>query len=62
MFDKFKRRSYELEYVDTGDYSAAEYDDCIGELQLVNRWMGDAHTLKTTLLKDVAAVTIDRAH
>src|SRR5690349_13996533 len=55
MFDKFKRRSYELEYIDTGDYTAAEYDDCIGELQLVNRWMGDAHTLKRTLLKDVAA-------
>ena len=55
MFDKFKRRSYDLEYIDTGDYTASEYDDCIGELQLVNRWMGDAHTLKTTLLKDVAA-------
>jgi len=56
MFDKFKRRSYELEYIDTGNYTPAEYEDCIGELQLVNRWMGDAHTLKNTLLKDVAAV------
>ena len=54
MFDKFKRRSYELEYIDTGSYTAAEYDDCIGELQVVNRWMGDAHTLKSTLLKEVA--------
>src|SRR5262245_20387956 len=55
MLDKFKRRSYELEYIDTGSYTPAEYDDCMGELQLVNRWMGDAHTLKSTLLKDVAA-------
>ncbi len=53
MFDRFKRRSYELEYIDTGDYTAAEYEDCIGELQLVNRWMGDAHTLKSTLLREI---------
>jgi ubiquinone/menaquinone biosynthesis C-methylase UbiE len=55
MFDKFKRRSYELEHIDTGNYTAAEYEGCIGELQIVNRWMGDAHTLKATLLADVAA-------
>lgn len=55
MFDRFKRRSYELEYIDTGNYTAAEYEDCIGELQLVNRWMGDAHTLKSTLLKEIAS-------
>lgn len=55
MFDRFKRRSYELEDIDKGNYTAAEYEDCIGELQLVNRWMGDAHTLKSTLFKDVAA-------
>lgn len=55
MFDRFKRRSYELEYIDTGNYTAAEYEGCIGELQLVNRWMGDAHTLKSTLFKEVAA-------
>jgi ubiquinone/menaquinone biosynthesis C-methylase UbiE len=53
MFDRFKRRSYELEYIDTGSYTPAEYEDCIGELQLVNRWMGDAHTLKSTLLKEI---------
>lgn len=54
MFDRFKRRSYELEHIDTGNYTAAEYEGCIGELQLVNRWMGDAHTLKSTLFKEVA--------
>jgi ubiquinone/menaquinone biosynthesis C-methylase UbiE len=55
MFDRFKRRSYELEHLDTGNYTAAEYEDCIGELQLVNRWMGDARTLKSTLFREVAA-------
>ena len=55
MFDRFKRRSYEPEYIDTGNYTAAEYEDCIGELQLVNRWMGDAHSLKSTLFREVEA-------
>jgi ubiquinone/menaquinone biosynthesis C-methylase UbiE len=53
MLDKFKQRSHRLEDIDTGNYTAAEYEDCIGELQLVNRWMGDAHVLKQTLLRDV---------
>src|SRR6185369_16431631 len=34
-------------------YTAEEYEDCIGELQLVNRWMGDAHSLRTTLFREV---------
>jgi ubiquinone/menaquinone biosynthesis C-methylase UbiE len=53
MFGKFKRRSYELEDIDTGNYTPEEYEHCISELQLVNRWMGDAHALKQTLLRDV---------
>src|SRR6187200_376891 len=54
MLDKFKRRSYRLEYIDTGNYTPEEYEGCIGELQLVNRWMGDAHSLKATVLREVA--------
>jgi ubiquinone/menaquinone biosynthesis C-methylase UbiE len=53
MFERFKRRSDELEYLDTGDYTPDEYEHCISELQFINRWMGDAHALKQTLLKDV---------
>jgi len=53
MFERFKHRSHELEYLDTGDYTPEEYEGCIGELQLVNRWMGDAHALKETLLKEI---------
>jgi ubiquinone/menaquinone biosynthesis C-methylase UbiE len=54
MFDKFKRRSHKLEHLDTGNYTPAEYEACIGELQLVNRWMGDAHTLRATVLRAIA--------
>lgn len=53
MFEKFKQRSHQLEDIDTGNYTAEEYEDCISELQLVNRWMGDAHVLKQTLFRDV---------
>src|ERR1041385_3455062 len=53
MFQRFRQRSYELEDIDTGNYTPEEYEACISELQLVNRWMGDAHALKQTLLKDV---------
>ena len=53
MLDKFKRRSCKLEHIDTGNYTPAEYEACIGELQLVNRWMGDAHTLRATLLREI---------
>ncbi|HKG46213.1 MAG TPA: methyltransferase domain-containing protein [Pyrinomonadaceae bacterium] len=55
MLDRFKQRSHRLEHIDTGNYTAEEYEDCIGELQLVNRWMGDAHSLRATLLREIEA-------
>jgi len=60
MLERFKQRSHRLEYIDTGNYTAEEYEDCIGELQLVNRWMGDAHSLRTTLFRDVEAQSLRR--
>ena len=53
MFSKFRHRSYELEHIDRGDYTPEEYEECIGELQLVNEWLGDARSLKKTLLEHV---------
>jgi SAM-dependent methyltransferase len=53
MFDRFKQRSYELEHLDKGDYTAEEYEGCIVELQLVNRWLGDARALRRTLLREI---------
>jgi ubiquinone/menaquinone biosynthesis C-methylase UbiE len=55
MLDRFQQRSHRLEHIDTGNYTADEYEDCISELQFVNRWLGDAHTLKATLLREVEA-------
>ncbi len=58
MLDKFKQRSHRLEHIDTGNYTAAEYEDCISELQFVNRWMGDAHSLKATLLREIESQSL----
>jgi len=58
MLDRFKQRSQRLEHIDTGNYTAAEYEDCISELQFVNRWMGDAHSLKATLLREIESQSL----
>ncbi len=53
MLDKFRRRSYQLEHLDKGDYSPEEYEGCIVELQQVNEWLGDARALGNTLFKEI---------
>src|SRR5262245_7914018 len=53
MLEKFKQRSYELEHIDTGNYTPEEYEGCILELQRVNRWLGDANVLQNTLLREI---------
>lgn len=50
MFDRFRQRSYELEHLDKGDYTASEYEGCIVELQRVNRYLGDASALRRSVL------------
>jgi SAM-dependent methyltransferase len=55
MFERFRQRSNKLEHLDVGDYTADEYERCISELQIVNKWMGDAWTLKKTLLRTIQA-------
>jgi len=53
MFERFHQRSYELENLDKGSYTPAEYEGCIVELQRVNQWLGDASTLRDSLLKEI---------
>ena len=53
MLNKFSQRSYELELIDRGDYTAAEYEGFLRELQLVNEWLGDSWTLKRTLIRKI---------
>ena len=60
MLGKFRQRSYELERIDTGDYTAKEYEGFLTDLQLVNEWLGDAWTLKRTLLRDVERARLPR--
>lgn len=58
MFGQFRERSLELEHLDKGDYTAEEYEGCIIELQRVNRWLGDAQALKTSLLADIQRMNL----
>jgi ubiquinone/menaquinone biosynthesis C-methylase UbiE len=58
MFDQFRQRSLELEHLDKGDYTAEEYEGCIVELQLVNRWLGDASALRDSLLAEVEKLNL----
>jgi ubiquinone/menaquinone biosynthesis C-methylase UbiE len=53
MFERFRQRSYELENLDKGTYTAEEYERCIVELQRVNEWLGDAKALRGSLLKEI---------
>jgi SAM-dependent methyltransferase len=53
MFSRFKERSLELEHLDTGDYTASEYEGCILELQRVNRYLGDASALRRCVLAEI---------
>jgi ubiquinone/menaquinone biosynthesis C-methylase UbiE len=46
----FSRRSYELERIDTGDYTPEEYEHCLSDLRRVNRWLGDAGALRRSIL------------
>ena len=53
MFRRFRNRSYKLEHIDIGDYTAEEYEGALIELQRVNKWLGDARALEHSLLADI---------
>jgi ubiquinone/menaquinone biosynthesis C-methylase UbiE len=54
MFARFRERSNDLEHIDIGDYTPAEYEGCLVELRRVNQWLGDARALRLSLLADIA--------
>jgi len=56
MFSRFRHRSYELEHLDKGDYTPAEYEGCMVELRRINRWLGDASALRRSLLAEIERV------
>ncbi len=53
MFKKFSHRSYNLEHLDKGDYTADEYEECLSELRFINRFLGDRKALYSSLIEDV---------
>jgi ubiquinone/menaquinone biosynthesis C-methylase UbiE len=59
MFSRFRQRSYELELIDTGDYSPEEYEGCLVELRRVNRWLGDNRAITRSLLTEVGRQKLD---
>ena len=54
----FKTRSNELEFIDTGDYTAEEYEGCLIELRRINRWLGDESALKNSLLREIKKINL----
>ncbi len=49
----FEERSGKLERIDTGDYTAREYDDFLRDIRHINRFVGDKSALKNTLLREI---------
>ena len=49
----FNERSDKLERLDTGEYTAEEYECCLAELSFINRFLGDETALKKTLLREI---------
>lgn len=55
MFERFKQRSYELERLDTGDYTPAEYRRWEREMFFIHRIFGEFRALRGSLYKDISA-------
>ena len=53
MFEKFRQRSHELENIDKGTYTPAEYEGCLVELRRVNEWLGDVKVLRESLFTEI---------
>lgn len=49
----FKTRSLKLERLDTGDYTAAEYERFLREIAFINRKIGDERAVRETLLREI---------
>ena len=53
MFEQFKTRSYELERLDTGDYTPDEYRRWQKEMFFIHRIFGELRALRRTLFRDI---------
>ena len=49
----FEKRSYQLERIDTGNYTPAEYERFLREIRFINRFLGDRRALQKTLMREI---------
>ncbi|MCO6511097.1 MAG: methyltransferase domain-containing protein [Aridibacter famidurans] len=56
----FKQRSEKLERIDTGDYTAEEYDRFLEDIRKVNRYAGDSRALRNSLIGALRNSSTDR--
>jgi SAM-dependent methyltransferase len=56
----FDKRCYDLEIIDTGDYTPAEYELFLREIRFINRWLGDVTALRQTLLREIERENLSR--
>jgi SAM-dependent methyltransferase len=54
----FAHRSLQLERIDTGDYSPAEYERYMREIRFINRHLGDSRALRKTLLREIERLNL----
>lgn len=54
MAKDFSKRSLQLERIDTGDYTAEEYNTFLREIRFINRMTGDTRALSNSLFRDVS--------
>lgn len=54
MLQQFSKRSSELELIDTGDYTAEEYDQFLIDIRKVNRFAGDNWALNKSLFRQIS--------
>lgn len=55
MFERFRERSRELERLDTGDYTPAEYSRWQREMRIIHGVLGERKALAHSLIDDVHA-------
>ncbi|CAN5334083.1 hypothetical protein BH10ACI3_BH10ACI3_05820 [soil metagenome] len=55
MFERFKHRSYELERLDTGDFTDHEYRRWQNEMHWIHGIFGETRALKRTLFREIDA-------
>ena len=54
----FEKRSTDLERIDTGDYTPAEYATFLREIAFINRYFGDKRALEKSLLKEIQSADL----